>query len=264
MNLKEATGSPSAVTPTGTPSGGTGSLKDMKRRLVFKPVLDNPYTQSNLWPFITPEVAAQIMDYLSVVLSGLGSYNQMAKDKQTVPDVPSIQKQITIGFNSTVLALEKQASIHRARLLKRRKVVEKDIQKDIKKDEELYIKYVFVTKFDISPTVLTDPFPVLSFTSSQSGKDRVKLIQLPRGSMSKLSKLLHLDNVGIIGLSGRIVEAGPLYGLIATEVKDVEVPWLNGLFDDPDSIFMKPAISFLKTSAPIIPKKNDQKQKKEK
>lgn len=58
----------------------TGSLKDLdqKRKQVFKPVLDNPFTQSNLWPFIKPELAEQIIQLLELILAPIGNYYKLA------------------------------------------------------------------------------------------------------------------------------------------------------------------------------------------
>lgn len=247
----------SAQEPTEATKGG--SLKALgKRRQVFKPVLDNPYTQSNLWPFISPELAGQILDYLTVILGGLGNYNKLLQESKNLglampSNEPGIKSQITIGFNSTVKALENQASVHR---------VEKSNKRRRREIDGHFIKYVFVTKFDIQPEVLTQPFPVLCFTASPSRDKRVKLIQLPKSSMSILSKVLNVENVGILGMTEKIEEASALYTLVENSVKEIQVPWLDGLFDGPET-FMKPALKFLKTSAPILPKKNKKNEQKE-
>lgn len=246
----------------------SGSLKDAekRRRQVFKPILDNPYTQTKLWPYISPELSNTILEHLSQILSNLGSYNELAAEakknnnsKMKTTDVPEIRKEITIGFNSTIKALETQASRHRKMLTKKSKIHKKQ------RISDPYIKYVFVAKYDITSSLLTNPFPVLAFTSSTSANDRVKLIQLPRGSMSRLSSILKIKNTSILGLSDNIEQAQALYELIRSEVKDVEVPWLSYLFSQDNlqepGVFRKPAVKFVSTSAPIMAKKNDQKAK---
>ena len=249
----------------------SGSLKDTekRRRQVFKPILDNPYTQTKLWPFISPELSNTILEHLSQILSNLGFYNGLlaeaknnSSSKMKSTDIPEIRKEITIGFNSTIKALETQASRHRSRLVKK-----KSHKKQRTSDPAPYIKYVFVAKYDITPSLLTNPFPVLAYTSSTSANDKVKLIQLPRGSMSRLSSILKIENTGILGLSDNIDKAQALYNIIETEVKDVEVPWLGYLLSENDQkvdqqvqgVFRKPAVKFLNTSAPIMARKNDQK-----
>lgn len=249
----------------------SGSLKDTekRRRQVFKPILDNPYTQTKLWPFISPELSNTILEHLSQILSNLGFYNGLlaeaknnSSSKMKSTDIPEIRKEITIGFNSTIKALETQASRHRSRLVKK-----KSHKKQRTSDSAPYIKYVFVAKYDITPSLLTNPFPVLAYTSSTSANDKVKLIQLPRGSMSRLSSILKIENTGILGLSDNIEQAQALYNIIESEVKDVEVPWLGYLLSENDQkvdqqvqgVFRKPAVKFLNTSAPIMARKNDQK-----
>lgn len=255
----------------------SGSLKDTekRRRQVFKPILDNPYTQSKLWPFISPELSNTILEHLSQILSNLGHYNglhaEAKKDNSSkikTTDIPEIRKEITIGFNSTIKALETQASKHRYRLTKKSKTHKKQRTSDFGTN----IKYVFVAKYDITPSLLTSPFPVLAYTSSTSANDRVKLIQLPRGSMSRLSSILKIENTSILGLSDNIEQAQALYNVIDSEVKDVEVPWLSYLFSESDQVadqqvqgvFRKPAVKFLNTSAPIMAKRNDQKAENKK
>lgn len=248
----------------------SGSLKDTekRRRQVFKPILDNPYTQTKLWPYISPELSNTILEHLSQILSNLGSYNGLVAEakknnnsKMKTTDIPEIRKEITIGFNSTIKALETQASRHRQILTNK----SKKHKKQRISDPSPYIKYVFVAKYDITSSLLTNPFPVLAFTSSTSVNDRVKLIQLPRGSMSRLSSILKIENASILGLSDNIEQAQALYELIKAEVKDVEAPWLDHLFSENDlqvpGVFRKPAVKFLSTSAPIMAKKNDQKAK---
>lgn len=248
----------------------SGSLKDneKRRRQVFKPVLDNPYTQTKLWSYVAPDLSNTILEHLNLILSNLGNYNKLIieaketnNDKQ-IPPVPEIRNKITIGFNSTVKALEIQASKNKAII-----VLKTNPRKKYKSsDDHPYIKYVFVTRYDIVPNLLTNPFPVLSYTSSKSAHDRVKLIQLPKGSMSRLSSILNIDNTGILGLSSDILEAEALFNIIESEVKDIDVPWLSGLFSDSNQYslcqFRKPAMKILSTSAPLVPKRNDQKAKK--
>lgn len=238
-----------------------GSLKEheIKRRQVYKPILDNPFTQSNLWPFVEPDAAQNVLDHLTVILSGLGNYNKIVaeakakkSDKFVAPKQPDIAHKITVGFNSTVKALEAQAGVNRTR-------IQTQATAPAQKPSH-YIRYVFVTKFDIMPAILTNPFPVLCFTASVADC-RVKLVQLPRGSMESLSKLLNVENTGIIGLTEDIPLAQALYDYVNSSIDDISVPWLDGLFGPEPTILKKPALAFLATSAPIMPKKNDQKAK---
>ncbi|CAK7899980.1 hypothetical protein CAAN3_04S08504 [[Candida] anglica] len=239
----------------------SGSLKDIekRRRQVYKPVLDNPYTQSNLWPFVEPEVSETLLELLSHLFSNVGSYNKVVasgKDKPEFvkPEEPEILRNgMTLGFNSTVGALERQAK-KTTDILNGKTGQEENNSK--------YIKYVLVTKFDITPSLLVQHFPVLACTASKSKEDRVKLVQLPRGASKRLSDMLNISNVTIIGLTSDIRAAQGVYDLIDNKVDDVNVPWLEQMLAECSKVeFSKPVLKVLSTSAPIFPKKNDQKKK---
>ncbi|KAG2735098.1 hypothetical protein G9P44_001312 [Scheffersomyces stipitis] len=243
----------------------TGSLKDLdqKRKQVFKPVLDNPFTQSNLWPFIKPELAEQIIQLLELILAPIGNYYKLSREiKQSgreiavKPPVPHNYHDILVGFNSTVSSLERQA---------RRRIIsfnDKNAATTAENTTQKYFKYVFVTKYDITPTVITSMFPMLTYTSSRSSSDRVKLVQLPRGASTRISEVLGIENSGIVALTADIVEATGLYQLIDSEVADVNIPWLQQLLDEDHLTDLESLASkFLATSAPVLPKKNDQKAK---
>ncbi|EMG49196.1 hypothetical protein G210_0103, partial [Candida maltosa Xu316] len=203
--------------------------QEAKKKQIFKPILDNPYTQSNIWPFIEPQLGLDIVDLLEVTL-------KTGKDTSD----------IVHGFNSTVGRLEKQAA-HNRGMHKNKSIAQ--------------IKYLFVCKFDMSPPILTSIFPVLSFTSSKNAEDRVKLVQLPRGSMERLSKALGVEHCGVIGLTGEINQAKPLYGMINANVRDVEVPWLNGLFEKNAKVpFSVPNIKQIATT--VGAKKSSKKKEK--
>lgn len=247
----------------------SGSLKDqtIRRKQIFKPILENPFTQSKLWPFIDPKLAENIIDIICVLLSNVGNYNTLNANsnkglkREAVPQPPKLVDQITVGFNPTVKALEDQGRYIRHVLKKHKHAI---LNNNVSPDG--YIKYVLVAKYDIDQPLLTDPFPILSFTASRTLEDRVKLVQLPRGFMKKLSDVLKIDNVGIIGLKEGTEGAKPLFDLIDKNVTDVRIPWLECILkgdDVPNELHLQgPTVKFLSTSAPILPKKNDQKKRK--
>ncbi|EGW33663.1 uncharacterized protein SPAPADRAFT_59032 [Spathaspora passalidarum NRRL Y-27907] len=228
------------------------SLKELekKKKQVFKPILDNPYTQSSTWPFVEPEIAASILDFLEVLLSPTGKYKASdVKVKQQVTE-PEIVKHIYHGFNATVQALEDQAGINRG------------IRKQKETTAQPQITHLFICKYDITPTLLTSMFPVLSYTASKSSESRVKLVQLPRGSMERISKALGVDNTGIVGFKEGCPGAEALFELVNSNIKDVEVPWLEGLLTGESHMkFVPPALRNIATTAPVHnPKNNRGKQ----
>lgn len=242
---------------------GSGSLKDLeiRRREVFKPILDNPFTKGTSWPQVSDGTSKSIVEYLTQLLSNYGQYNQArktSKDK-TIPK-HDLEDKITIGFNSTVRVLEEQAAPNRAKVLKQKG------RQETATATKPYVKYVFVSKSDITTPLLTSNLPLLTFSASRSLQDRVKLIELPRGSLQKLLKVLGVDNVSIFSLRQDWVEGAPLFKLIDESIEDVEVPWLEALFtgEGPlDAVYQKPDIRFLKTSAPVGKPKKQQKKKPE-
>ncbi|OBA20993.1 hypothetical protein METBIDRAFT_41210 [Metschnikowia bicuspidata var. bicuspidata NRRL YB-4993] len=230
---------------------GAGSIRDIeqKKREVLKPLLENPFTQGTEWPTIDRSVAETIMECLIQVLSGYGIYLEMRslnKDKK-IP-VPEVAGKITIGFNSTVKKLEKQAGPNRAKLLGKPPKRSKQEQPNTPG----YVKYVFVAKSDISTSLLTSCFPLLTYSASRSALDRVKLVELPRGAMQKLSKVLRTDNVSIISLEEKWADGKLLFDVVDSNIRDVEVPWLAALFDENSApVYEKPNIKFVKTSVPV-------------
>lgn len=248
---------------------------ETKRRDVLKPVLDNPYTKGSEWPLIEPAVASQILDHLTSSLSPYGKYLELAKNEKNLaklPPKPIAAAKITIGFNSTVKKLELQAAPNRDKVMGKRKRRGKGdgtkrVGSGTDKTSETtsaYTKYVFIAKSDIYPTIITECFPLLTYSASRSLDDRVKLVELPKGAMSRLSACLNTENTGIISLEEDWAEGRVLYDLVDKYVIDVEVPWLAGLFDNSvplEPVFQKPSIKFLKTSAPIGKQKVDQKKR---
>lgn len=114
-----------------------------------------------------------------------------------------------------------------------------------------FVGYVFVARSDITTSLLTDCFPQLVFSSSLSSTKRVKLIELPRGASSRLSAVLHTENVSIISLCEDWVEARPLFQLIQDNIADVEIPWLGQLLDIQSLDYHALNLGYVRTSVPI-------------
>lgn len=230
---------------------------EKKTRQVFKPILDNPYTQSNMWPFVEPKIGDDTLTLLEQILAPIGSYKQIVSDNSSnksfiPPERPQIESHVTLGFNSTVKALENQACVNRNRVFGIKAKTEKPSR---------FVKYVFVARYDIMPAVLTSHLPVLAFTASYSPIERVKLVQLPKGAMTRLSKATGMKHLGIVGLNDDTSAAQSLFAMINNGVGDVDVPWLNSIFDSKTSMpFYMPPVKFLSTTAPVVSKKQAKKQ----
>lgn len=205
---------------------------------------------------IDPETSKIITEYLVQLLSGYGKYVELQKSgNKDTAEIPEICDQMTLGFNSTVRKLEDQAAPQREKLLsgesKKRTKKQRNTGGSVPAS---YTKYVFVAKSDISTPLLTQGFPLLTFCASRSLSDRVKLVELPRGSMNKLLKTMNTPNVAVLSLSEDWKAGKAMFDFINARVVDVEVPWLENIFDDNSGVgvgYEKPVIRFLKTSAPI-------------
>lgn len=147
---------------------------------------------------MTPSVAKDLLDLMDAILCPI------------VQEAIKIEriKWLYYGFNSTVETLERQAANNRGK----------------HKDSVRQIKYLIVCKYDITPQLLTSMFPTLCFTASKGSSDMVKLVQLPKGSMERLSNIIGVANTGILGLPGDVELAEPIYKLIDENVKDIEIP----------------------------------------
>ncbi|MDC6270677.1 hypothetical protein PP707_00070 [Acetobacter pasteurianus] len=227
----------------GNSAGFDSSLKlrANKKNQVFKALLDNPFTQSNIWPFVEPQVATDTLDLFEALIGPLFESLRSSTSKNG----PAFAvKGISLGFNSTVGKLEAQAANNRGK----------------HKDSRDQIKCLLVCKYDITPPLLTSMLPVLCFTASKSSQDRVKLVQLPRGSMQRLSQITGTPNTGIVGISTEVKEAHNLIEYIEKQVADVEAPWLNQIFDSPH-LFFPPKVAQVATTRGAR-KKKEKKNKK--
>lgn len=229
------------ATSKNKPSGNSLKEREKRRKQVFKPVLDNPYTQVN-WPFVNPNTAADIRELLVNGLTPAGVYSKICKQAGDdanikVPEKPEVLNQITVGFNATTSALESLAKHHK---------------------NSFPMGYIFVCKYDIPAKILVQHFPVLTYTASKGSNRSIKLVQLPKGSADILSKALNVTDTTILGVSinSDIFQTN---SVLFNEIPDVIIPYLEGV-----DIYKKPVINYLSTSAPVGVKKQDQKQKDQK
>ncbi|ODQ66844.1 hypothetical protein NADFUDRAFT_46196 [Nadsonia fulvescens var. elongata DSM 6958] len=256
----------------------SGSIKgdEIKRRSVFKQILDTPFNQI-CWPEIDEVLGSNILELLINMLEPLSQYKKLEEEKIVpLPEEPEIVPFITLGFNLTNEALEKQAAAV-LRLNKKWTGGKRDIRiwKETTglQSADNPLSVIFVARNDIKPALLVTHFPVLcssaSFTNSNKNNNqpideerskmapRVKLICLNKGSMSKLSKASGIKNLGIIGLRRGFKGATPLNSLI-DKASSVEIPWMGANISDVQ--FHAPRVKHLVTSAPIKASKNKQKK----
>ncbi|KAI5961814.1 POP3 [Candida pseudojiufengensis] len=207
------------VKKTDQAMGSSLKAKNNKKKQVFKALLDNPFTSNN-WPFIQPKDSEDILTVFKVLIKP--HFNQVnAEDKPKIFKSP--HEGVYFGFNSIVETLERQASNFRGK----------------KKDSIEPLKYLLVCKNEL-PSVMTDLLPTLCFTASKDQNDKVKLIQLPKGSMEVLSNCIGKPRCGIIALNKR--EEFESLNILMDKVDDITIPWLNDIFNSPTQ-FYAPKIS---------------------
>ncbi|CAN6622649.1 hypothetical protein TRVA0_009S00650 [Trichomonascus vanleenenianus] len=224
------------------PKYHTGALKaeEEKRRTVFKPVLENPYTKI-VWPEVSESDGHSMVELLVSLLAPIGEYQSYVNKKvNPLPDPPTIANSLTLGFNPTNAAVEDQIQL---------------AQKGTKIEG---VKAIFVCRSDVSTSLVVSHFPVLCAAGSITCGKSIKLIQLPKGSLGQLSNATGRTDPFVIGL--RELTDGPggaLFGLVE-KIAPVNVPWIHEVAQ-----FQLPAVRNVKTTAPIKVKQNQKQQAKE-
>lgn len=200
---------------------------------MFRPVLDNPYTKVE-WPSVTD--GEKLTELLCALLEPVGVYNEIKKKHNQEAKGPKILESVTIGFNSTTKAVEDQVDISK-----------KSDKELVRKGDEVTV--VFVPRSDMAP-ILSGHFPVLC--AAASIRAPVKLIQLPKGSLSRITNAVGDDNcMGIVGLKmkeGTDIEGIKELSNLVDQVPPVNIPWLESIIS---TGFKKPNIKGLKTTAPM-------------
>ena len=131
-----------------------------------------------------------------------------------LPPSPDINGYVTIGFNTTVRALQRQAGA----------VLEAN-------EDELHtgqVQDVFAVLAckDTFPDLLTSLLPQLVVAASTSLSDghAVRLVALPENSEQELAIAVGLPRVGVIGLR-ECVPDSVLSSIILEKVAPIDVPW---------------------------------------
>ncbi|KAK9477399.1 RNase P subunit Pop3-domain-containing protein [Lipomyces japonicus] len=211
------------------------ALVKTKRRTVYRPVLDNSYTRI-IWPTVNPEDGTVILDLLCDVLQPIKVFTSECakKNLQTNESAlvrPPTLSYVTLGLNATTRALESQT---RTTLSKRRK----------SSLPSRRLVAVFVARTDILPAILYSHFPILC----QQSNTPVKLVQLPKHSMDRISDAVGISDVGIVGIREEFFNALTLLDVVNGKVGDITLPWEK--LDD-CSLNVKQII----TTAPLVEKK---------
>ncbi|KAK9320264.1 hypothetical protein V1517DRAFT_329886 [Lipomyces orientalis] len=250
------------ATPSHKRKGRADVITEDKRRVVFRPVLDNPHVKV-LWPAVSADDGQLFVDLLCSLLQPVGTYistkSKVKKQKKTLtatacssqaaeqlqkPARPDVLNYLTFGFNPTTFALEAQTSSIYAQPsyiapIKHTTAVSS------KKASKRPLTAVFVSRSDITPALLLSHFPTLCASSSMP----VKLVQLPRGSLARLAQATSIPGLGILGIRQDFPGASMLFNALE-RVDQVVVPWAEASHGG--SVYELLEVKQIITSAPIM------------
>ncbi|EDO17964.1 hypothetical protein Kpol_1054p10 [Vanderwaltozyma polyspora DSM 70294] len=173
--------------------------KIAKRRQVYRPILDNPYTnEGKLWPIVEDQhIVWELLQ--STILS---KCKNLTIDDEWPWD-------ISYSFNDIVSILSGT-------------------------DESNSPVLLFVCNKDAGvPSVLLQQVPLLCYTS----KVKVTLVQLPRNSLQVILDSLPIDNFdGMLLLKCNSKINSNFTDLILSKVAPLNFPWLDNLKYEPSNI----------------------------
>ncbi|OWB78503.1 hypothetical protein B5S32_g2699 [[Candida] boidinii] len=235
---------------------------EIKKRKIFKPILSNPYINDPIFKnfkFIDKSIQDDLIGLLFAngsILHRVGIINltkEENKSKKSVIDSKETRSEqekneeeenlsyVNYGFNKCNKLLEDQI-----KLIKQNK---------INKNDKKFLKYLFICKQDLkfnenNSNLMIKHLPTLCYLSN------VKLIQLPKESNLKISKILNtknsiefllLSNGGIDNVLKSFIEST----IVDDDDKDSDDTTTNYLTD---WNYKKVDVKFLLTSQPIIKK----------
>lgn len=144
--------------------------------------------------------------------------------RASIPPSPEIASFLTIGFNSTERALE-SASKKSVPATISETTVDKPSWGPSK-----VLAAVFVDRSN-HPSILYAHLPQLIATTSLAcpSHSAIRLIALPNGASKRMSSVLQIPHVSIVGLYAGAPRATPLIDLVRNHVSPIEIPWLKSL-----------------------------------
>ncbi|EAU92807.2 hypothetical protein CC1G_01852 [Coprinopsis cinerea okayama7 len=251
-----------------------------EKKVVFKPVLDNPFRVR--WPSVPLNLQNAVLAYLLTLLDGVASCHrehcrlsrkrkraekaaqsnkkrtldagkaepsqkdQEMEDAVILPDVtlppkPTIMAHMVLGINAVTKRLE-----HQARQVRR--IVLARPPEDQSLETKPPIAYVFACRAEVNPSILIDHLPPLvAACNSATGKQFVKLVPLPKDSEQRLAESLGIRSASIIAIDAQYP------GLPELAARLESVPLLTASWLTPSAVptqLIPTHIKHVKTSAP--------------
>lgn len=237
------------------------SLKaqEVQKKSIFKPLLTNPYSKRNAWPRVSIQVQNDLLQALETnILPPIKQWNLASEDeRKTFSNFSDDHLSVVVGFNPVMEALEHQ--IQTPVVASRSKIKNKNMKnkkgKNKQNDQENNeITMLFVCKHDITSSLLYMHIPTLCQLAN------VKLIQLPKGSSSRLGLALGISrDVQFLGLRKKLSDQNKFVSsTVDSAVENVKV----GFLDNCQKQYLNMNVKFVLTEMPIKKKQDKQKGNK--
>lgn len=197
-----------------------------KRKQVFRPILDNPFTdEAHLWPAVSDHHDV-LERFRLTVLQRLKQANEWSQGTSLEAPVD-----VVLGFNNVVEYCEHDGA---------------GSGSDTTVDG-----FLFVCNKDGVPAVLLSQLPVLAYTS----KRVVKVVQLPKNSLRLFDECLpQTKHDGLLLLLNNDKLDRSFATMLENKVGDLHPPWLQGID------YVSAPVKLLSTSVPLKGKSANKKQ----
>ncbi|KAH6916994.1 hypothetical protein BKA70DRAFT_1367535 [Coprinopsis sp. MPI-PUGE-AT-0042] len=270
-----------------------------EKKVVFKPVLDNPFRVR--WPSVPINLQNAVLAYLLTLMEGVALYHQESckqsrkRKRQTKAEGLQKAKKKRLNEETTVDQLEDQMDTEEAskeippsenslpqkptilsHMVLGINAVTKRLEQQAREvrrtavipapDEAMErlppLAYVFVCRAEVNPPILIEHFPPLvASCNSVSGQQFVKLVPLPKDSEAKLAQSLGIRSAAIIAIDAQYPELSEL----AARVESVPLLTASWLTPAATPAQLVPThIKHLQTSAPKDMKATKEERMREK
>ncbi|KAF7893703.1 uncharacterized protein EAF02_001241 [Botrytis sinoallii] len=215
--------------------------------------LDTPFTSAN-WPQVSFKDQETIVELLCGLLSPIGAYRSNhitpSKGKRSkkrkrrdlksenerpsdIPSSPEISSYIITGLNSIHRMLEESSK----RGLETKESLNtgpetrpqsNDVDSSTQSSPHAHFSAIFVARSNQHP-IFNSHLPQLLNTASKAypAKPPTRLVQLPKGSETRIAIALGLPRVSFLGILDDAPNSKALVDLIRDCVGEIEIPWLN-------------------------------------
>ncbi|KAJ8068103.1 hypothetical protein OCU04_003675 [Sclerotinia nivalis] len=222
-------------------------MDNKKTKTIYQ--LDTPFTTVQ-WPQISSKDQETIVELLCSILSPIGSYRSnhiiTSKGKRSkkrkrrdskagneksseTPPPPEISSYIVTGLNSIHRMLEESSKngLDTKANPDNPKAETRPRTKDVF-SFDCHFSAIFVARSN-QPPILNSHLPQIIDTASKAHpiKPSTRLVQLPKGSETRIAAVLGLPRVSFLGILDDAPNSKALLDLIRDCVEEMQIPWLD-------------------------------------